>query len=151
MLVRQVVIPVDVDQLWEALTEPDAVSAWFGSQVEWDLRPGGPAHFLDDDGTVRHGVVVAVERGRHLSFRWWPQDHGAEATSVVNLDLEPEEDGGGTRLTVTEEAEPPATGAPVAQASAGPSVGASWTGWDSRLLWCWSRSVVPAAAGRAVR
>jgi Activator of Hsp90 ATPase homolog 1-like protein len=39
MLERQVVIPASPEQLWDALTEPESVAAWFGSEVQWDLRP----------------------------------------------------------------------------------------------------------------
>src|ERR1700722_10371779 len=97
MLVRQVVIPASAEQLWDALTEPAAVSAWFGSRVEWDLRPGGRAQFVEDDGTRRGGVIDAVQPGRHLRFRWWPEtavredaghdddDHGD--ASQVSYDL----------------------------------------------------------------
>ena len=66
MLVRQVVLPASPERLWDALTEPDAVSGWFGGRVEWDLRPGGEARFVDDDGTVRDGLVEAVQPARHL-------------------------------------------------------------------------------------
>jgi uncharacterized protein YndB with AHSA1/START domain len=125
MLERQVVIPASTSELWEALTDTDALSAWFGSRVSWDLRPGGDAHFLDHDGTARHGVIDAVLPGRHLSFRWWRDDEGDNGASVVTYRLEPDE--GGTRLTVTE--------APVPVAAAG-----AWTAWDSRLFGCWARA-----------
>jgi len=110
MLVRQVVVPASPEELWDALTEPDSVAAWFGARVDWDLRPGGPARFIGDDGTVRGGVVEAVRRGCHLRFRWWPESdgagpaEGAETTdegTEVTYDLEA--DHGGTRLTVTEQ------------------------------------------------
>jgi uncharacterized protein YndB with AHSA1/START domain len=104
MLVRQVVIPASPEKLWDTLTQPEAVAAWFGSQVAWDLRPGGPARFWDDDGTVRDGIIDAVRPGRHLRFRWWPEDQEHNATSQVSYDLEAEEDG--TRLTVTEQQVP---------------------------------------------
>jgi uncharacterized protein YndB with AHSA1/START domain len=101
MLVRQVVIPVSPSELWDALTEPEAIATWFGSQVEWDLRPGGRARFLTDEGTVRGGVVDDVRPGRHLSFRWWPEGEDQSAASQVSYDLEAEDDG--TVLTVTEQ------------------------------------------------
>jgi uncharacterized protein YndB with AHSA1/START domain len=145
MLVRQVVIPVNADQLWKALTETSALAGWFGARVEWDLRPGGEARFLDDDGTTRAGVVIDVRPQRHLRFRWWPEGEPDGVASEVNYDLEPEEDG--TRLTVTEEPAPapqtPVTTSPV-QASASlagtavaPEAGV-WTDWDSRLFGCWA-------------
>ncbi len=148
MLVREVVIPVSADQLWDALTEPEAVAAWFGSQVEWDLRPGGPARFLEDDGTRRGGVIVEVLPGRHLSFRWWPEEEGPDAMSEVNYDLEPDEDG--TRLTVTEEPLPrvaPSTEATARAIGYRAAATASWSDWDTRLFQCWALSVAFDASG----
>jgi uncharacterized protein YndB with AHSA1/START domain len=162
MLVRQVVIPVSPSELWDALTEPEVIATWFGSQVEWDLRPGGRARFLTDEGTVRGGVVDDVRPGRHLSFRWWPEGEDQSAASQVSYDLEPEDDG--TVLTVTEQ--PLGNGANEATevnqstqacawtASAADPMG-SWTGWDTRLFRCWAARI-PATApalvgGRAVR
>jgi uncharacterized protein YndB with AHSA1/START domain len=150
MLVRQVVIPADAQELWDALTEPDVVAAWFGAQVEWDLRPGGPARFLDDDGTVRHGVVESVLPGRHLSFRWWRRDDGQQDISQVSYDLEPEE--GGTKLTVTEQPLPAPTAPPVPPtstlASAAAASGRSWTAWDDRLFQCWATAAAGSVGAR---
>jgi uncharacterized protein YndB with AHSA1/START domain len=133
MLVRQVVIPASPEQLWDALTEPESVSAWFGSRVEWELRPGGRARFFEDDGTVRRGVVDDVRPARYLRFRWWPEHQGPDAnddaTTQVSYDLEPEEDG--TLLTVTERPVPARSGT----ANGGedspdvPSASAARTGW----------------------
>lgn len=153
MLERQVVIPSSPDRLWDALTDPESLAEWFGSRVEWDLRPGGDARFLDDDGSRRRGTVDSVTPGRHLSFRWWPQDdqdEGAGAASEVTYTLDEVE--AGTRLTVTEQLLPAASmlaAAPRASAmpaAHGGSAGAGrWTAWDSRLFRCWAREACPAA------
>jgi uncharacterized protein YndB with AHSA1/START domain len=141
MLVRQIVVPANADELWDALTEPDQVESWFGSRVEWDLRPGGRARFFEGNGTVRAGEIDAVEPGRHLRFRWWAGDDGdPTGASEVSYDLEP--DDGGTRLTVTEQPVP--TAAPgTASARA-----ASWTTWDSRMFGCWACACSLSLAGR---
>jgi uncharacterized protein YndB with AHSA1/START domain len=145
MLERQVVIPSSPEQLWDALTEPDSVAAWFGSEVEWDLRPGGPARFRGEDGSQRRGVVESVFPGRHLSFRWWPEEPDGRAdASRVTYTLEPEEEG--TRLTVTEQPLAP----PVASARAAGNA-ATWHAWDSRLFRCWARSAATVAVRRAGR
>jgi uncharacterized protein YndB with AHSA1/START domain len=136
MVQRQVVIPASVDQLWDALTDPDSLAAWFGSEVEWDLRPGGAARFREEDGTRRRGVVESVFPGRHLSFRWWEEDGGATTASQVSYTLEPDEEG--TRLTVTEQ---PVDFATASASATGPAVAAAatmWTRWDTRLVRCWA-------------
>lgn len=137
MLERQVVIPVSPDQLWDALTEPTSLSAWFGSRVDWDLRPGGQARFVDDDGTSRLGVIDAVCPGRHLSFRWWRDEGTGGGASQVTYHLEPDEDG--TRLTVTEELVA-GNPAPVTARGAAAAGTGAWTVWDSRLLACWAQA-----------
>jgi uncharacterized protein YndB with AHSA1/START domain len=157
MLERQVVIPASPEQLWDALTDPGELAAWFGSEVDWDLRPGGRARFKESDGTVRRGLVDTVFPGRHLSFRWWPEDDGDQETSRVTYTLEPDDEG--TRLTVTEQPVParPGESGP-AVAATGPSAsignagsGGLWTGWDSRLLRCWARAGAVAMARGADR
>ena len=99
MLQREVVFPVPPDRLWEALTEPESVSGWFGAHVEWDLTPGGRAHFVSADDGDRQGLVDDVSPGHHLRFRWWPEGD-EDAVSEVSYRLDPDE--AGTRLTVTE-------------------------------------------------
>ena len=107
MLERQVVIPASPDELWVALTDPGEVVQWFGSEVDWELRPGGRARFTEADGSIREGQVESVSPGRRLSFRWWREDGDS---SRVTYTLEPEEEG--TRLIVSEQplTLPPGTG-----------------------------------------
>lgn len=140
VLERHVVIEASPEQLWEALTEPEALAAWFGSQVEWDLRPGGAARFVEEDGSERSGVVDAVAPGRHLSFRWWPEDGPDAVASQVTYTLRPE--AAGTRLIVTEQRMAPSASTARHRASA--STG--WTAWDTRLLRCWAMGSCVAVA-----
>ena len=117
------------EQLWDALTEPESVAAWFGAEVEWDLRPGGEPVSAEEDGSVRRGRVDAVFPGRHLSFRWWPEDEETTPASRVTYTLDPDEEG--TRLTVTEQ--------PVRS----PAASAPWPAFRGRmgyrLFRCWAR------------
>lgn len=151
MLERQVVISVSAEQLWDALTEPALLADWFGADVQWDLRPGGRARFVGEDGTVRGGVVDDVRPGRHLRFRWWPEDGDDAGPSQVSYDLVPEEDG--TRLIVTEAPLPSSTSARAETTSGAGEL--EWSDWDTTMFRCWARledgpvrslvSVVPAA------
>ena len=102
---REIVLPADADEVWEAITEPDRLGDWFGAEVHLDLWPGGDAEFVEDDGAVRRGVVEEVEPGRKLAYRWWPQR--AEGDDREDLDesrveLTIEEVPSGTRLVVVE-------------------------------------------------
>jgi uncharacterized protein YndB with AHSA1/START domain len=100
---REVLLPVNPEEAWEAITDPDELEAWFADEVEaLDLRPGGRAAFRWEGGE-REAVVEKVDPGRRLAFRW---DHGDAAPdeagpgTLVELVLVPEP--AGTRLIVTE-------------------------------------------------
>jgi uncharacterized protein YndB with AHSA1/START domain len=153
MLERHVVIPASQQEVWETLTHPSAVSTWFGAQVDWDLSPGGPARFVEDDGAVRDGRVDEVVPDHRLRFRWWPEGQADEETSEVTYLLEPHEDG--TDLTVTERQLPTTLPAQAlsaqalsAQAQSAPASNAvKWTTWDGRLVGVWSRATAPVTIG----
>jgi uncharacterized protein YndB with AHSA1/START domain len=60
--------------VWQALTEPERLRAWFPFAVEFegDCAPGAPLRFVSPDGggeTVE-GEVVACDRPRRFEFRW---------------------------------------------------------------------------------
>ena len=98
---REIVLPANADEVWEAITEPDRMGDWFGAEVHLDLWPGGEAEFVEDDGVVRRGVVEEVEPGRKLAYRWWPDgEHRDRDESLVELTIE--EVPSGTRLVVVE-------------------------------------------------
>ncbi|MGH9054990.1 MAG: SRPBCC family protein [Acidimicrobiales bacterium] len=160
MIRRQVVLPVDPERLWTALTDPEEVAAWLGGRVEWEVREGAPFCFHDDAGEVRDGRVEAVRPMRHLRFRWWPAgDPGAgegEATEVSYL-LESVVDG--TRLTVQELVVRRLGAAdldPGGPDRAGPdrrepqALAGSWSAWDTRMAGAWyhlaRRGVEPVGA-----
>src|SRR4051812_16240639 len=88
---REIVLPAEAGEVWEAITEPDRMCDWFGAEVHLDLWPGGAAEFVEQDGAVRRGVVEEVEPGRKLAYRWWPED-GEQASradeSLVELTIE---------------------------------------------------------------
>ena len=108
---RSIELPVEADQVWEALVDDELLSDWLGDDVSIDPEPGGALDVRDGDER-RVGVVERVERGRHLGLRWWPETRPDE-TSEVELVLVPVTTG--TRLTVIERRAVPM---PVATATA---------------------------------
>jgi len=76
---REVVLEAPLDEVWEAVTDPDQVDEWFS-----------------EDGVERELVVEEVETGRRVDYTW---EEGAVA-------IELEEVGDGTRVVVTETGEP---------------------------------------------
>lgn len=160
MFRRQIAFPVDVDRLWELLTDPASVATWFGSAVEWELAPGGEIRFAEGDDGARTGRVESVTPPRQLRFRWWPESRDTEI-SEVTYHLESIEDG--TQLTITEEPlrsrRPPVQNSVVRSASAStvtehafiaPSqlargdASAGWSPWDTRMAGVWCLAIAPA-------
>ena len=76
---REVVLEAPLDEVWEAVTDPDQVDEWFS-----------------EDGVERELVVEEVETGRRVAYTW---EEGAVA-------IELEKVGDGTRVVVTETGEP---------------------------------------------
>jgi len=97
---REVTLPAPPDEVWEALTDPGQLAAWFGGDLEIDPTPGGVTRYRGDDGEVRIGAVREAEPGRRLSFEWWTPSEGRRDASRVEFDLEEVDEG--THLTVIE-------------------------------------------------
>jgi len=94
---KEVVLPVEPDDAWAAVTEERALEAWLAERVELDLRPGGEASFTLPDGEERRGMIEEVAPGERLTFWWWAD--GGES-SRVTFELAPAV--GGTLVRVTE-------------------------------------------------
>lgn len=64
------------NQVWQALTEPDALRHWFPHQVEGDLSVGGKLTFsFPKDGDYEslpdfHGEVLEYDPPRVLAYTW---------------------------------------------------------------------------------
>jgi uncharacterized protein YndB with AHSA1/START domain len=76
---REVVVEAPVEEVWDALTDPEQLEEWFS-----------------EDGERRELVVEEVETGRRVAYTW---EEGEVA-------IELEEVGDGTRVVVTETGEP---------------------------------------------
>jgi uncharacterized protein YndB with AHSA1/START domain len=76
---REVVLEAPLEEVWEALTDPDQLEEWFS-----------------EDGEERQLVVEEVETRRRVTYTW---DEGRVAIEVEEIDT-------GTRIVVTETGEP---------------------------------------------
>jgi uncharacterized protein YndB with AHSA1/START domain len=76
---REVVLDAPVEEVWDAIADPERVDEWFS-----------------EDGEERALLVEEIEPGRRVSYTW---EEGRVA-------IELEELGGGTRVLVTETGEP---------------------------------------------
>lgn len=102
---REVTVEAAPDAVWDALTDARDLAAWFGAEVEVDLRVGGAVRFRWPDGTERRGLVVDLDPPRRLAFRWrelrtTPSGPAAGDATVVTFTLDGDERR--TRVTVTE-------------------------------------------------
>jgi uncharacterized protein YndB with AHSA1/START domain len=93
---REVVVPSDPREVWEALTEEKQLEDWFATHVELDTRPGGRGVFRWGNGEERRARVEAIEPERRLALRW--EDDGGEVVFTLQPVIE------GTRLVVVESA-----------------------------------------------
>ena len=90
---REIVVPEQPAEVWEALTDSERLEEWFASDVELDARPGGEGVFRWGDGDERRAVVRELEEAERLVLDW---DDGGS----VAIELEPVVDG--TRVHVVE-------------------------------------------------
>ncbi len=102
---RSVVIMVEREKIWRALTTPEHFSKWFGMKVQFDSLEIGTAmsfsesgdyvEYEDDDARIRR-----VDPPEWFAFTWTPEP-GFPIETLVTFHLEVVENG--TRVTVTEE------------------------------------------------
>src|SRR5947209_13644680 len=56
---REIELPATVQDVWQAVTDADALSEWLADEVSLDLRPGGEARFVSGD-EIRRGWVEEI-------------------------------------------------------------------------------------------
>lgn len=100
------IIRTTAEQLWRALTDPDAIRRyWYGVTVECAWERGAPWKLRFPDGALADaGEVLDVEPRRRIVLRWhneWNAELKAEGPSRCTWELESLPDA--VRLTITHE------------------------------------------------
>jgi uncharacterized protein YndB with AHSA1/START domain len=115
------VLPHPVESVWEAITDPEAISNWLMVTGDFEPRVGAAFRMKTDrlsaDGWVR-AEVRELDAPRRMVWSW-SVDDGLGPSTVV-FELSPES--GGTRLTLTHVGE--------INDEAGAEIGG---GWPSRI------------------
>jgi len=97
------ILPAPPAAVWRALTDPEALAAWFwpgwrNPSADTDVRVGGE-FALTADAMAVTGTYVEVDAPRRLVFTWrWTGD---DEETLVSIELSTGD--GGTRLDLTHE------------------------------------------------
>ena len=103
---REILLEAPRDEVWEAITRPERLAAWFGGEIELDPVPRGHVEHRSPDGSRRTGWVVSVDRPLRLVLWWTEADAGRADGTGTRLEFVLLAHEGGTLLTVTESEAP---------------------------------------------
>jgi len=99
---RTVTLDRAPDEVWQALTTAEGLSAWFGERASIDLRPGGAAMLVFAGGVAVDMRIERVEEPTVFAYSWrlpnLPEDDPRR--TYVEFTLDPA--GHGTLLRVVE-------------------------------------------------
>jgi uncharacterized protein YndB with AHSA1/START domain len=84
---RELAVPGEPDEAWEAVADPERLGDWLGGDVDFDAAPGGEFHIRFDDGEERTGFVEEFDPDAHRFAFWWRRPEDEVATRVeISLD-----------------------------------------------------------------
>jgi uncharacterized protein (TIGR03086 family) len=97
---KSVLVPLDADQTFALLTEPERLRRWQTVSARVDLRAGGEYRWTVVPGANAAGTFVEIEPGKRLVYTWgWEGDEAlSPGTSTITVTLEPAEGGTTVRL-----------------------------------------------------
>lgn len=123
---KTVVLPLDVDQTFELVTQPERLRRWQAVAARVDLQVGGEYRWTITPGHHAAGTFTEIEPGKRVVFTWGWEQPGAPADNVstVAITLEPVD--GGTAVRLVHE------GLPTPEAVAAHAEG--WNHYLDRLL-----------------
>lgn len=97
---KTVLLPLDIDQAFALITEPERLRRWQTVAARVDLKVGGEYRWTVTPGHHATGTFSEIEPGKRVVFTWgWEQsDAMAPSDSVVSITLEPASGGTSVRL-----------------------------------------------------
>jgi len=97
---KSVLVPLNADETFALLTEPERLRRWQGISARVDLRAGGEYRWTIVPGFNAGGSFTEVDPGRRIVFTWgWEGNpEVSPGSSTVIITLEPAEGGTTVRL-----------------------------------------------------
>ena len=97
---KSVLVPLDPDETFALLTEPERLRRWQAVTARVELRAGGQYRWTINPGHTASGTITEVEPGRRIVFTWGWEDSDdlPPGASTVTITLEPAEGGTNVRL-----------------------------------------------------
>src|ERR1700741_1265124 len=97
---KSVLVPLNADDTFAMITEPDRLRRWQVITARVDLRAGGEYRWTVIPGHSVGGTITEVEPGRRVVFTWgWEGSADLPpGASTVIITLEPAADGTVVRL-----------------------------------------------------
>ncbi len=95
---KSVLVPLDPDETFALLTDPERLRRWQAVTARVELRAGGEYRWTIIPGHTASGTITEVEPGRRIVFTWGWEDSEdlPPGASTVTITLEPAE--GGTNV-----------------------------------------------------
>ena len=88
---KSVLVPLDADETFALITQPDRLRRWQAVTARVDLRAGGEYRWTIIPGNSARGTITEVEPGRRVVFTWgWEGSADLPpGASTVTITLEP--------------------------------------------------------------
>ena len=93
---KTVALPINPDEAYALITEPERLRRWQAVSAVVDLRAGGDYRWTITPGHTAAGTYREIEPGRRIVFGWgWVgSDDLPPDASTVTITIEPTSDGG---------------------------------------------------------
>ncbi len=136
---RRVEVDVDVDRLWQMVSNPALLAEWLGDAVDVRIEPDQTGT-ITEQGVVKRVHIDRVDEGRSVEFTWSEPDQPTHASRVV-LEISSSPDGL-SRLDITETFALPSSGASASDERSAMLA----LQWEARVCMLWACTVVAAMA-----
>lgn len=105
-ITRELIFKAPVERVWAAITAPEEVRQWFGSDAQFELQEGHIGYLeWEEECEGRFAMkIVSVDTPHYFAWRWMAEadtPYADEASTLVEWRLESTKEGG-TRLFLTE-------------------------------------------------